>query len=70
MEYILNNSVNAVETIFSTINNTVKGFFKSWVLARQYQANYYVALKLVNTAEYKGLSLQDIVVKLNKATAK
>ena len=44
--------------------------FKSWVLARQYQANYYVAQKLVNTAEYRGLSLQDIVVKLNKATTK
>lgn len=70
MEYILNNSVNAVETVFSTINKTLGGFFKSWVLARQYQANYYVAQNLVNTAEYKGLSLQDIVVKLNKATAK
>jgi len=70
MEYILNNSVSAVETIFTTINKVLKGFFKSWVLARQYQANYYAAEKLVNTNDYKGLSLQDIVVKLNNATSK
>jgi len=70
MEYILNNSVSAVETIFTKINKVLKGFFKSWVLARQYQANYYVAEKLVNTEHYKGLSLQDIVVKLNNVTSK
>ena len=66
---VLNYSTSLLEGFVKGFKNTLKGFMVGWMIARQAQANRYVA-EQISRYEYNGQDYYIILDKLNRRTVK
>jgi hypothetical protein len=60
----LNYSQNLLKVIWGSVKKTLQGIMMGYVLARQYQANEYVARKLIH--DYPGHTVSSLHHMLNQ----
>ena len=62
----LNYSKSLFNTLLICIKKTLQGMMIGWMVARQTQANQYVARQLISHGEYRQEEYWNLVAKLNR----
>jgi len=61
----LNYSQNLFNGIWSVLKKTLQGMMFGWLMARQNQANYYIARELLHEYAREGHSVESLHAELN-----
>ena len=62
----LNYSKSLFNTLWIGIKKTLQGMMIGWMVARQTQANQYVARQLISHGEYRQEEYWNLVARLNR----